>query len=67
MSKLDIAVWDIQFYKVDEDGNELQNPDGTVKLFQLKRDVDCSFIAEVTSEDELEEIKESNNGFNKGL
>ena len=52
----DIALWDIQFYKVDEDGNELQNPDGTVKLFQLKRDVDCSFIAEVTSEDELEEI-----------
>ena len=50
----DIAVWDIQFYKVDEEGNELQNSDGTVKLFQLKRDVDCSFIAEVTSEDELE-------------
>ena len=52
----DIALWDIQFYKVDEDGNELQNPDGTVKLFQLKRDVDCSFIAEGTTEDELEEI-----------
>ena len=56
MSKFNIALWDIQFYKVDEDGNELQNPDGTVKLFQLKRDVDCSFIAEVTLEDELEEI-----------
>ena len=56
MSKFNIALWDIQFYKVDKDGNELQNPDGTVKLFQLKRDVDCSFIAEVTSEDELEEI-----------
>ena len=52
----DIALWDIQFYKVDEDGNELQNPDGTVKLFQLKRDVDCSFIAEGTTEDELEEV-----------
>ena len=52
----DIALWDIQFYKVDEDGNELQNPDGTVKLFQLKRDIDCSFIAEGTTEDELEEI-----------
>ena len=54
--KYDIAIWDIQFYKIDEDGNELQNPDGTVKLFQLKRDVDCSFIAEGTTEDELEEI-----------
>ena len=52
----DIALWDIQFYKVDEEGNELQNPDGTVKLFQLKRDIDCSFIAEGTTEDELEEI-----------
>ena len=52
----DIALWDIQFYKVDEYGNELQNPDGTVKLFQLKRDIDCSFIAEGTTEDELEEI-----------
>jgi len=56
MENYDICIWDIQFYKVDEEGNELQNPDGTVKLFQLKRDVDCSFIAEVTSEDELEEI-----------
>jgi len=56
MENYDICVWDIQFYKVDDEGNELQNPDGTVKLFQLKRDVDCSFIAEVTSEDELEEI-----------
>ena len=52
----DIALWDIQCYKVDEEGNELQNPDGTVKLFQLKRDIDCSFIAEGTTEDELEEI-----------
>ena len=52
----DIALWDIQFYKVDEEGNELQNPDGTVKLFQLKRDIDCSFIAEGTTEDELEEV-----------
>ena len=25
-------VWDIQFYKVDEDGNELLNADGSVKL-----------------------------------
>ncbi len=33
----DIGVWDIQFYKVDKNGMELQNPDGSVKLFQLKR------------------------------
>ena len=51
-----IAIWDLQFYKLDDDGNELQNPYGTVKLFQLKKDVDCSFIAEGTTEDELEEV-----------
>ena len=56
MENYDICVWDIQFYKVDDEGNELQNPDGTTKLFQLKRDVDCSFIAEGTTEDELEEV-----------
>lgn len=62
MSKLDIAVWDIQFYKIDEDGNELQNTDGTVKIFGLKnstgRNFDWSLIAESFEEDELEEIKE---------
>jgi|TARA_R110001632_G_scaffold1762_2_gene7874 hypothetical protein len=52
----DIAIWDIRFYKIDEEGNELQNLDGTVKLFELKQDADCSFIAEVTSEDDIEEI-----------
>jgi hypothetical protein len=61
MSKLDIAVWNIQFYKVDEEGNELQNPDGSVKLFELKRNVGCSFVAESFEEDELEEVKESDN------
>jgi len=55
MDKLDIAIWNLQFYKVDEEGNELQNPDGTVKLFQLRRDIDCSQVAEWFSEDELEE------------
>ena len=55
MDKLDIAIWDLQFYKVDEEGNELQNPNGTVKLFQLRRDIDCSQVAEWFSEDELEE------------
>ena len=30
MSKLDIAVWDILFYKIDEEGEEIRNPDGTV-------------------------------------
>lgn len=58
MSKYNIGVWDIQFYKTDDDGNELLNSDGSVKLFGLKREHDVSFIAEGTTEEELEEIKE---------
>ena len=52
----DIGVWNIQFYKVDEDGNELLNGDGTVKLFELKREHDVSFIAERTDHEDLEEV-----------
>tara|TARA_R100000656_G_scaffold94855_1_gene68812 strand:- start:91 stop:360 length:270 start_codon:yes stop_codon:yes gene_type:complete len=32
----DIAVWGIHFCKVDENGNELRNKDGTVKKFTLR-------------------------------
>ena len=57
MSKeYDISVWNIQFCKIDEEGNELKNKDGSVKLFELKREHDCSFIAEVTRDEDLEEI-----------
>jgi len=30
-----IGVYNITFYKVDEDGNELRNPDGSVKEFYV--------------------------------
>ena len=59
MSKYNIGVWDIQFYKTDDDGNELLNSDGSVKLFQLKREHDVSFIAESTTDEDLEEIKKN--------
>ena len=51
----DISVWNIQFCKIDEDGNELKNKDGSVKLFELKREHDCSFIAEGTRHEDLTE------------
>ena len=61
MSKYNILLWDIQFYKIDDDGNELLNPDGSVKLFRLKDDnvsfMD-SYLAEGTTEEELEEIED---------
>ena len=56
MNEYDICVWDIQFCKTDENGKNLLNDDGTVKLFQLKREHDVSFIAEGTDHEDLEEI-----------
>jgi len=58
MNKYYIWVWDIQFCKKDNDGNELLNSDGSVRLFQLKREHDVSFIAESTTDEDLEEIQE---------
>ena len=52
-----IAVWDIQFYKVDEDGNELLNEDGSVKLFSENSNFDYSYLADSINEDDLKELK----------
>jgi hypothetical protein len=54
--KYTVSVWDIQFYKVDEDGNELLNDDGSIKLFTQTRDIDLSWIADSVSENDLEEL-----------
>ena len=53
-----IAVGDIQFYKVDEDGNELLNEDGSVKLFTEGGNMDLSYVAEHVTDDELMEVEE---------
>ena len=31
--KMNVCVWDVRFYMNDDDGNELLNDDGSVKLF----------------------------------
>ena len=49
-----IAVWDLKFYKVDAEGNEMLNKDGSVKLFDAP-EYDCSYLAEGMDEDALEE------------
>ena len=56
----DIGVWDIQFYKVDKNGMELQNPDGSVKLFQLKEDdkLDIGYNLFIRDFVEVSNIKE---------
>ena len=43
--KYHINVWDVTFYKVDDDGNALRNEDGSVRLFH-NPDMDCSHISE---------------------
>jgi hypothetical protein len=55
--KYSIAVWDIQFYKVDEDGNELLNDDGSVKLFCENSNFDYTHLVDSINDDELKEMK----------
>jgi hypothetical protein len=52
-----IAVWDIQFYKIDENGDELLNDNGSIKLFTSNRNMDFSWVAESADANELEEIE----------
>lgn len=54
--KYSVAVWDIQFYKVDDDGNELLNDDGSVKMFTESRDIDLSWVADSIYEDDVKEV-----------
>jgi hypothetical protein len=54
--KYSVEVWDIQFYKVDEDGNELLNDDGSVKLFTPTRNIDLSWVADSIYEDDVKEV-----------
>ena len=54
--KYTVSVWDIQFYKVDEDGNELLNDDGSIKLFTQTRDIDLSWIADSVSENDIQGV-----------
>ena len=54
--KYAVAVWDIKFYKVDEDGNRLLNDDGSIKLFTQTRDIDLSWIADSVSENDIQGV-----------
>lgn len=57
MSKqYNLNVWDIQFAFQDQDGNYLENDDGSIKLYSDGGNLDCSYIAESVTEDELFEL-----------
>ena len=50
-----IAVYDVHFYKVDKDGNELLNDDGSVKLFFENSNFDYSYLADSINDNDLVE------------
>ena len=56
-SKYSVAVYDVHFYKVDADGNELLNDDGSTKLFFPNTNFDYSYLADDVSPDDLVELK----------
>lgn len=51
-----ILVWNLQFFKVDEDGDALTDNKGNVQLYNAT-DYDCSYLAEGLDDDDLEEVK----------
>ena len=57
-----ILVADIKFYKVDEDGNEVLNKEGThIQLYELKRDrrfKALEYLTEDMDDDLLMEIEQ---------
>ena len=53
-----IIVWECTFAKCDENGDEICNEDGSVKLFTTHRDFDCSYIAESVDDSDLVEVKD---------
>ena len=57
-----ILVADIKFYKVDEDGNEVLNKEGThIQLYELKRDrrfKALEYLTEDMDDDLLMEVEQ---------
>tara|TARA_Y100000004_G_scaffold171246_1_gene207053 strand:- start:40 stop:243 length:204 start_codon:yes stop_codon:yes gene_type:complete len=64
MSKFDpnkaysIGVWDMTFYVVDEDGNDVCDEYGMPIIFRAKN-IDYSYMADGLDLDDLEEINEN--------
>jgi hypothetical protein len=59
-NNLSVNLYNISFYMYDEDGNELLNEDGTIKLFRIKDSIrfkPLEYLCEDLDADYLEEIK----------
>jgi len=51
----DVVLWECTFFLYDEEGNEILNEDGSVKIFHAPN-LDWSHIAEYVELDDLEEV-----------
>ena len=51
-----IAVWDLTFYRLDEDGNELKDENG--KVITYRAETDCTYLAEGLDIDDLEVVED---------
>tara|TARA_B100002019_G_C21142386_1_gene533943 strand:+ start:551 stop:751 length:201 start_codon:yes stop_codon:yes gene_type:complete len=51
-----IAVWDLVFFRVDEDGNEELDEDGNIKIYDCE-DYECSYLADGLEIEDLTPIK----------
>lgn len=51
-----VAIWEVTYFLKDEEGDDVLNEDGSVKLFRDCGDVDVSTWAEWVEPDMLEEI-----------
>ncbi len=51
-----IAVWDLVFFRVDEDGNEELDELGNVKIYDMP-DYDCSHLADGLEVEDLMPVK----------
>jgi len=49
-----IAVWDLTFFKFDDDGNELKDDNG--KVITYRAETDCTYLADGLDIDDLEVI-----------
>tara|TARA_B100000214_G_scaffold209493_1_gene152069 strand:- start:2110 stop:2298 length:189 start_codon:yes stop_codon:yes gene_type:complete len=53
-----VSVWDIQFYMVDEDGNEKLDDNGNIQKYIFEgRLKPLEYLCEDMTEDELTKIK----------
>ena len=54
----DTRVHECTFSKCDENGDDICNEDGSIKLFTGHRDFDWSHIAESVDDSDLVEVKD---------